>query len=361
MSDPITQPFETLGNAYEQAANTMVDGSISNLISTLTPVITSGLILYIVITGYMVVAGRIQDPISDILIKLSKWTIIGFIALNAATITSAFIGGFNGLEQTILQGFNASNGNAYQSLDNSLSNGLNAAADILDLNKKLDWYEFGAIFRNMLTAGLVMIAVLLQTALAGATIILAKAALLVVFALAPLCLCGLFFPQTSKFADAWFNQAFNFTLAVVITIFFQSISVTVFETQINDFVELGKSGQLDSIPFNAVGKLLIIAIINSFAIKQAPSIASGLSGGVASATASLTGAARNMVDIGRGVGAVGGSIKRGSGRMANEAKRQISAYRQARTSRALNKIKQSSAKSGNSYAGASKYNTKMKF
>ncbi|KIF91615.1 hypothetical protein NX88_11375 [Neisseria meningitidis] len=121
-------PFKELGQAYEQAANSLVNNSISTLISQLTPVITTGLTLYILITGYMVVAGRIQDPISDILIKLTKWTIIAFIALNAGTITSYLMGGFNGLEKTILGAFGSDSFNVYESLDNSLEDGLVAAA-----------------------------------------------------------------------------------------------------------------------------------------------------------------------------------------------------------------------------------------
>lgn len=198
----VFQPFQELGKAYEQAANAIVNSSIENLIGQLTPVILLGITLYIMITGYMVVAGRIQDPISDILIKLSKWTIIAFIALNATTISGALIGGFNGLEQTILSGFNSDSQNVYEALDNSLEGGLDAAASALEKNDELDIWDMGQIMFNLMAASIMMIAAVLQTVIAGAIIMLAKASLLVVFALAPLMLVGLFFPQTTKFADA---------------------------------------------------------------------------------------------------------------------------------------------------------------
>ncbi|MDK4650696.1 type IV secretion system protein [Kingella kingae] len=91
------EPFTAFGEAYEKAASTIVNSSISHLVSVLSPVIVIGITLYIMITGYMVVAGRIQDPISDILIKLTKWVIISWIALNASTITNYLISGVNGL------------------------------------------------------------------------------------------------------------------------------------------------------------------------------------------------------------------------------------------------------------------------
>ena len=296
----VVNPFESLGKAYEQAANSIVNGSISNLISALTPVITTGLILYVVITGYMVIAGRIQDPISDILIKLCKWTIIGFIALNAGTITGGIISGFNGLESVILNGFGSDGGNVYSSLDDTLDAGLQAAAEIIDLNDQLPKWMIGRMFRNIAAASIMMLSIILQTVLAGAIIILAKSSFLVVAALAPLMLVGLFFPQTSKFADAWFNQAFNFVLTVTIAIFFQMVAVKIFTSQV-DAIKAAGTGV---VPWAALGQLLIIAIVNFFAVKQAPNIASGLSGGVSSASASLIGAARNAIAVGAGATAV---------------------------------------------------------
>lgn len=282
-------PFKELGQAYEQAANSLVNNSISTLISQLTPVITTGLTLYILITGYMVVAGRIQDPISDILIKLTKWTIIAFIALNAGTITSYLIGGFNGLEKTILGAFGSDSFNVYESLDTSLENGLLAAANAIRRNEELGITDVGKILFNILVAVVMFFAVILQTFIAGAIIMLAKASLLVVFALAPLLLAGLFFPQTAKFADAWFNQSLNYVLTVVIAAFFLQIADGLFNQQLSSIAENIKS---DNISFVDLGKMTLLTIINFFVIKQSPSIASGLAGGVSSGSASLIGMAR---------------------------------------------------------------------
>lgn len=305
MAGAVLNPFEGLGSAYEEAAKAIVQSSIPALINSITPVISVGLALYVMITGYMVVAGRIQDPISDILIKLSKWTIIAFIALNAGTITGYLITGFEGLESTILNAFGQTDSNVYQSLDKSLEQGLTVAGEIQQQNEELGLSDTPKVIMNIVIAAIITIAIILQTVLAGAIIILAKAALMVVFALAPLMLAGLFFPQTSKFADGWFNQAFNYTLTVVIAIFFQTVSVTLFTNQINAITNAG----LDVISLKAVGKLIILAIVNFFAVKQAPSVAAGLAGGVASGTASLVGMARTMAGAGAGVALTGRAVQ----------------------------------------------------
>lgn len=62
------KPFTALGEAYEKAASIIVNSSISHLVSVLSPVIVIGITLYIMITGYMVVAGRIQDPKTQLVI-----------------------------------------------------------------------------------------------------------------------------------------------------------------------------------------------------------------------------------------------------------------------------------------------------
>lgn len=304
MAGAVLNPFEGLGSAYEEAAKAIIQSSIPALISAITPVVTVGLILYIMITGYMVVAGRIQDPISDIVIKLCKWSIIAFIALNASTITDGIIGGFEGLESTILSAFGQTDSNVYQSLDQTLESGLSVAASVQEQNENLGWSDTARIIMNSIIASIVMIAVIVQTVAAGAIIILAKASCMVVFALAPLMLAGLFFPQTAKFADAFFNQALNYTLTVVIALFFQVIAVTLFSNQITAMIEAG----LETIGLKALGKLCILAFINYYAVKQAPSIAAGLAGGVASGTASLMGAARNAAAVGTGMGKTGAAV-----------------------------------------------------
>ncbi|KIF91616.1 hypothetical protein NX88_11380, partial [Neisseria meningitidis] len=140
-----------------------------------------------------------------------------------------------------------------------------------------------------LSLWLCFFAVILQTFIAGAIIMLAKASLLVVFALAPLLLAGLFFPQTAKFADAWFNQSLNYVLTVVIAAFFLQIANALFNQQLSS---IDANIQDDAISFVDLGKMTLLTIINFFVIKQSPSIASGLAGGVSSGSASLIGMAR---------------------------------------------------------------------
>ena len=47
--------FSKLGETYQAAADSLISGSIASIISAMTPVITTGIIIYFMITGYMVI------------------------------------------------------------------------------------------------------------------------------------------------------------------------------------------------------------------------------------------------------------------------------------------------------------------
>lgn len=296
MEDFFAHPFESLYNKYYSVADSIVQSSISNLISALTPVIFVGLTLYIAITGYMIIANRIQDSIYDIVIKVVKWCFIATIALESDTITNVLIGSANGLEQTILSGFSSDSENVFRTLDKTLSDGLLFAADAQ--SNSTGFTVFGmdtgvpdpvSFFKGVIVSAVIAIAVIVQTLGAGAIIILAKLSLLVVFALTPLMLAGLFFPQTAKFADSWFNQTFNYILTLTIAAFFAAIGAEIFGVIVEEIKTVINAGDW---PIAELATLVLIAIMNYFAVKQSPSIAAGLAGGVASGTGSLIGAAR---------------------------------------------------------------------
>ncbi|MDK4565637.1 type IV secretion system protein, partial [Kingella kingae] len=203
----------------------------------------------------------------------------------------------NGLEQTILQGFSLDGNteNVYKVLDENLQSALLIASESQDKSVLFD--GFGDVFRGNVIAIVIMISALLQTVLAGVIIILAKVSLFLIFALSPLMLSGLFFPQTAKFADAWFNQALNYVFVSVIVIFFQSIAIEIFKTQIKGLTS-------DTTTLVIIGKIALLSIANFFVMKAAPNIAAGLAGGVSSGTASLVGMARTMAGVGKGIGIV---------------------------------------------------------
>lgn len=280
--------FASIGETITSATTSLINNSISNITSELTPVITTGVIIYFMITGYMVMAGRISEPISDICIKGFKISLIASIALNSGNIMSYVVGTFNGVEQMFVRAISGDgSADTYQILDDIFNKSIDTASQAVTTAQELGITDIGEIIALYVTAGLIGLATLATTGMGGAIIILAKVALAVIFGVAPFFLAGLMFPVTARWADAWLNQALNYSLVSAIVIFVLTLTVRMFDSTISIILDEVNDG--NSFPCSALFDLLLISAFNTYVIKQAPAIASGLAGGAASAGASLTG------------------------------------------------------------------------
>ena len=281
--------YEDLGNKFEQAITPLVSSSIQNVITSITPVVTVGVILYLTITGYMILAGRIQEPIGDILIKGIKIIIVATLALNAGAVMNTVVSGINGIEEMFVQALNE-NGNTYQALDKSLEQGAMTANKLMEATEPLSlWSDFSALMQLYIAFFIVVISSLLITVLGGAIYIMAKVSLAVVLGFSPFFIAGLFFPVTARWFDSWLSQAINYALTGAIIIFFCTLTMVGFEQLTNDLLDAIGDGST----FQTMMLIQMIAYscVCFFVTKSAPSIASGLASGIGVSGVSLVGMA----------------------------------------------------------------------
>ena len=281
--------YKDLGTMFEQAIAPLVATAIQNVINTITPVVISGVILYLMITGYMIIAGRIQEPIGDIMIKGVKIIIVATLALNSATVMNTVVTGINGVEEMFVQALNGQS-NTYQALDNSLEQGANTVHQLMVAAEPLGIFnDFSALMQIYIAVAIVMISSLLITVLGGSIYIMAKVSLAVVLGFSPFFIAGLFFPVTARWFDSWLSQAINYALTGAIIVFFCSLTMTGFDRLTQDLLEAVADGST----FQAamLFQMLAYSIVCFFVTKSAPSIASGLASGVGVSGVSLT----NMV------------------------------------------------------------------
>lgn len=280
--------YEDLGNKFEQAITPLISSSIQNIITSITPVVTVGVILYLTITGYMIIAGRVQEPIGDILIKGIKIIIVATLALNSGTVMSTVVGGINGIEEMFVQALNGS-GNTYQALDKSLEQGVMTANKLMEATEPLSVWDFSALMQLYIAFFIVVISSLLITVLGGAIYIMAKVSLAVVLGFSPFFIAGLFFPVTARWFDSWLSQAINYALTGAIIIFFCNLTMVGFEQLTKDLLD----GIGDGSTFQTMMLIQMItyACVCFFVTKSAPSIASGLASGIGVSGVSLVGMA----------------------------------------------------------------------
>lgn len=279
--------YEDLGNMFEQAIAPLVSSAIQNIITAITPVVTSGVILYLMITGYMIIAGRIQEPIGDIMIKGVKIIIVATLALNASTVMGTVVSGINGVEEMFVQALNGQS-NTYQALDNSLEQGANTVNQLMIASEPLDLFsDFSALMQIYIAVAIVMISSLLITVLGGAIYIMAKVSLAVVLGFSPFFIAGLFFPVTARWFDSWLSQAMNYALTGAIIVFFCSLTMTGFDKLTQDL--LTAIGDGSTFQAAMLFQMLAYSIVCFFVTKSAPSIASGLASGIGVSGISLVG------------------------------------------------------------------------
>ena len=280
--------FRHVGEMLESKISPIISSSIGNIIAAITPVITVGVIIYLLITGYMIIAGRIQEPIGDIMIKGVKIVIVATLALNANTITTTIIGGINGIETMFIEALGGKK-DTYTVLDDSLRNSITIAADLLiygnsRFNGISNFFNIISVWASFI---IIVASSLLITLLGGAIYIMAKVSLAVIFAFSPFFLAGLFFPVTARWFDSWLSQAMNYTLTGAIVSFFISITTFGFETIVSQIETAIRDGS--TFPTIMLIFLLGYSVLMFFVTKQAASIASGLAGGIGVSGVSLVG------------------------------------------------------------------------
>lgn len=156
--------FNAIGTALEQASTSMISTSVSSIISAITPAVTTGVIIYFMITGYMVLAGRISEPIGDVCIKAAKIAIVSTLFLSTGGIMSYVVSGVNGIESMFVNAITGGgSANTFQTLDDILDKSIDSAANCINQAENLSWTDTGQIFAYYLTGIAVAVGALIMT------------------------------------------------------------------------------------------------------------------------------------------------------------------------------------------------------
>jgi len=283
--DPMV--FQFIGDTVTNATNAFVTPAATNLISALQIIAVTGVTLYIVMTGYAISTGAIESPFWTFAKQCVKIIIISFFALTVDGYTNHVIGALNGLETGLSDAMNTGGGtsqNIYQVLDQSLGKGFELVAKCFQKADEAGW-SIGAAL-GWICAGIVMaIGTVLVSMGGGATVIVAKFALAIVFALGPLFIMALMFPATAKFFDSWFGQVMNYILTIVIMAIIMTFAMKAFDAF------LAKTDLDQQNPMLAALQIGVLTGVLLYIIKQAGGIASALGGGMSLAAVGI----RHMV------------------------------------------------------------------
>lgn len=278
--------FRFVGDSLSNLTDHYVTSASAGLAGALGPVALVGVTLFITIYGVLVVAGKIQQPFQDFLLKAGKIAIIAAIALNAGNYMSWVVSSIQGLESGLIAamsgGGNLDTSSTYALLDSSIGNAADKAALAMEKVGEKRWYDVAGWAPWLITALLMYAGIVIFFLVGGAMVVMAKFALALMLAIGPLFIMALLWAPTAGFFDRWLAQTLTYVFTIVLLAAVLSMAITIFNHLITNTVYDDESNVL----FIGV-QILFISGILAFIIMQIGGMASGIAGGAGMAALSL--------------------------------------------------------------------------
>lgn len=293
--------FTTIGTTFESSISSFTATTASGVIGMITPLILIGVTLYFTITGYMIMAGRISEPLGDVMIKGAKISLIAMVGLSTGTFMTYVAGAAHGLEGDFLNAMGSSATNVYQLLDNSWEQGYANVAQIFAEASDKSFLTEASAMIALFFAGIIGVLALAALSGIGAGIVMvAKMSLVVVLGFGPLFICALMFPATANWFNSWLSAVLKYVFTSAFVSAFLIIFINLFlhynnyMSQDLSAINMDAEGSIQTIIYGCVS-FLIVALISIYGMREVPGIAAALAGGVASGATSITSMMSNSV------------------------------------------------------------------
>ncbi|MFT8259196.1 MAG: type IV secretion system protein (plasmid) [Candidatus Symbiodolus clandestinus] len=247
----MTTVFQGIAGSVNNALKTFITDSSSSLIQEITPWAISGTTIYLMLYGYMILYGKIQQPINDFFIKSAKILLIGLVALNTDVYLEWVVNFFQGVEESLAKALSHSSGtdsSVYASLDHSLSKGFEVVLQCREKATGAGWSKFSLALCWWIITGLIGTGFFLVSLTGGVAVLMSTIMLKLAFSIGPIFVLCAMWPVTAKFFDSWVSFLFNHILIVVLTIVVLSFSITIF------------NNELQKINFDSQQNMLLVAL-----------------------------------------------------------------------------------------------------
>jgi type IV secretion system protein VirB6 len=290
-------------------------GVASDIASAITPLATTMISIYVMLWGWSMMRGVIQEPITDGVGRIVRLSLIFAIGVKMSYY-SGFLADMlwtspEALAAIVASGHSDGNSNM-QFLDKLMSSFYDMGQAYND-KAYADAGVFGIPDLSLWATGVaIWLSGLLVTGYAAFLFALAKMALAILLGVGGLFVIGIIFEPTKRFFDAWLGQALNFVFLVMLTSGAVKLVMTIIQTYLGSPAVVAA---LSDPSINQALPAIVFSIIGFLVMMQLPSIASALGGGTAIGT----------------LGAVGWAYGRAKGGM--------SAMRPTNLRRSANKVK----------------------
>lgn len=302
----------------DKAIDNYIFKAFSAITEGATPLLTTLLTLYMAIMGYAIWRGKLEINISEFmgrsvrlliaLLLFRSWPLFNeYIVYFFTEVPDAWVGKISG-------------------------NGQMKASDAVDTLFEAGMISAGAIWKSsgivtpLLLSGITIIITAIQCSIALFLLVLSKIGIAILLGMAPLFLILAIYPATQKMFVSYVQQLINFLFTFMLTIAMMTLIV--------DFsLMLLSSVTTDNdVGLNIVGSILLSGLVTTMLLKQIPSIASALAGGIGIQEGGALSGAYNS--FARTVNGGGQRAKQAGIKTGRGAKHAYNAYR----NRSRNKI-----------------------
>lgn len=276
----MAEPFAIFQPAYgfvDSKLDVFLNERASSVMAQVSGPLRAALVLYVLLYGFAILRGAIQEPFMDFVVRSIKLAFIYMLATTVAYSTYVTQPLFHVLPDTLAQ---AISGAGVPDVGSAFDQFFARAAYLAE---KI-WNKATPVnFAPLILSAVVYIVGALAAAIGFGVVLIAKVALALLVALGPIFVACALFDATRRFFFGWLSQAVNYLVlfALIITVFQLILSLVAQQW-----------GSIDGSDPMAGGLLFVaLCLLGAIFFLQTPAIAAGIAGGASAGLADFANAA----------------------------------------------------------------------
>ena len=293
--------FATFGEGIRSSLTNFAEAASGQIASEIAIVVYTGVLLYFMIRAYLLMTGRIEGAIPDLVTQCAKIVLISFFALNAGNFATYVIPAVYGVENMLLGALSTAAGladlnNCWSIVDMTWESFMKGVSAIQNIWSKLSWGVFGDSMA-LIAFVLAMLVLIFFVSIyfmffAVGYLMLYEIFLVMGLSFGPLFICTLMFPATRSWFDGWLRAIICWVFTLVAIAGMLCLLDGIFTTNIDELTLAAEEAQAAK-NFSTLSLKLatfsVIVLAVATVVKSIPSFASGITGGVALQAASVAG------------------------------------------------------------------------
>lgn len=265
--------FESLLDATDTAIGAFIFDAWTRFVTEGRDWVLAMSVLFVVITGYLLLVGRLNLSLSELFPRIVKWLAILAIVLNFDALVILLFNLFTNVPEAVATQLADVGGNTEGSINASVgrvwSQGLQSAQNI--------FAEAGLTTWSPIIFGLlVLIVTLLAVVYITFLLMLAKLAVAVLLGLAPFFIVLYLFDATRPVFDGWLRQLISFALIPVFLYGLLALLISMMQTMSNQMLDATANSVWG---ITHVGPYALVMVVSLLLSTQVMGWAAGVGGG----------------------------------------------------------------------------------